>query len=405
MRQKIYFLSLILLIVSCKKEKTNSIIESEDQATSINFIIDDLDEAISVAKSEDKFIFIDCYTTWCIPCKWMEQNVFVENNVINYYNDNFVNLKLDMEKGVGPELNKKFKVNAYPTYVFINSEGELIHKGRSTMLPEEFVQMGKDALNPSKAYGILTKKYNDGTISNKDLLELTTKAYRLGEKKYTEYYDELMGKVDETFLVSENGFNLVQSFVYNDQHELFNTLKNNDKEYRQLVGDSLVNRVYTLCILQNFSKELKTMDEETLHYNLDSLKSLDALPRSIAFNHGRYYLLREDIEKFNEISEKYIQEYFHNDGVSIAYLADMVFRMGKQNEKFKDEADRLITKAYKMKPHDLGILNSYVQIKNNLGYKKDAIEKAELAVKIADTVGQIEKDKALKTLEQLQGSI
>jgi len=28
------------------------------------------------AKAEDKFIFVDCYTTWCGPCIWMADNVF-----------------------------------------------------------------------------------------------------------------------------------------------------------------------------------------------------------------------------------------------------------------------------------------------------------------------------------------
>lgn len=404
MRVTLLVLSFLCLATSCKKEGTiNS--ETENQPSSIAFIEEDLENAKSIAKKENKLIFIDCYTTWCIPCKWMEQNVFVDKNVIEYYNENFINLKLDMEKGIGPELVKKFRVNAYPTYAFINSNGDLIHKGRSTMLPEEFVQMGKDALSPSKAYGILYNKFEADNISKDELLELTTTAYSLGEKRYPEYYEKLMNEVDDTFLASEKGFKLIQSFVYNEEHELFKTLRNNEMKYREMVGDSAVNRVYTLCLLQNISKNISTMDEKRLQQDLDSLKNLGAFPTAIAGNHLRYYLMREDAEKVNEVSNKYINEYFENDANSIEYLARTTYRMGKENKNILNEADKLITMAYQIEPNNLTVLNSYIQIKNELGDKEEAIEKAKLAVKISDTVGQIEKDKALKTLEQLNGSI
>tara|TARA_R110002096_G_scaffold408842_2_gene608082 strand:+ start:2141 stop:2395 length:255 start_codon:yes stop_codon:yes gene_type:complete len=38
------------------------------------------------AKEENKLIFVDAYTTWCGPCKIMDKNVFSDQKVGAFYN-------------------------------------------------------------------------------------------------------------------------------------------------------------------------------------------------------------------------------------------------------------------------------------------------------------------------------
>ncbi|HMZ23915.1 MAG TPA: DUF255 domain-containing protein, partial [Saprospiraceae bacterium] len=54
------------------------------------------------AKKEKKLIYLDAYTSWCGPCKMMKKNVFPDAAVGEYFNANFVNAQIDMEKGEGP---------------------------------------------------------------------------------------------------------------------------------------------------------------------------------------------------------------------------------------------------------------------------------------------------------------
>ena len=42
----------------------------------IEFIHEDFDLARHQAEKESKIIFVDAYTTWCGPCKWMAKNTF-----------------------------------------------------------------------------------------------------------------------------------------------------------------------------------------------------------------------------------------------------------------------------------------------------------------------------------------
>ena len=67
-------------------------------------------EVLQKAKQENKLIFVDLYTTWCGPCKKMAAETFPQQVVGDYFNKNFVNYKIDAEKGEGPELAGKYEV-------------------------------------------------------------------------------------------------------------------------------------------------------------------------------------------------------------------------------------------------------------------------------------------------------
>ena len=53
------------------------------------------------AREENKLVFIDCYTSWCGPCKNMLNNVFTLSEAGEFMNAAFVCVKFDMEKGEG----------------------------------------------------------------------------------------------------------------------------------------------------------------------------------------------------------------------------------------------------------------------------------------------------------------
>ena len=58
-------------------------------------------EILQLAKKENKLIFMDCYTSWCGPCKALAKNVFTQEKVGDFFNPRFINVKYDMEKGDG----------------------------------------------------------------------------------------------------------------------------------------------------------------------------------------------------------------------------------------------------------------------------------------------------------------
>lgn len=96
----------------------------------INFREGSFAEALEAAKSENKLVFMDCYTSWCGPCKALAKDIFTRKDVGDFFNANFINVKYDMEKGEGKELNKRYKANiiGFPTLLLIDKKGKVVHQ-------------------------------------------------------------------------------------------------------------------------------------------------------------------------------------------------------------------------------------------------------------------------------------
>lgn len=97
-------------------------------AQSIDFKYASLAEAREVSKEGEKLVFVDFYADWCGPCKAMENTVFTKAEVGNVFNNDFINFKIDSDLEAGRELVRQYGIQEFPTYLFVNSEGEVVHK-------------------------------------------------------------------------------------------------------------------------------------------------------------------------------------------------------------------------------------------------------------------------------------
>lgn len=117
---------------------------------SIVFNDENWKQLLALAKKENKLIFLDAYTEWCRPCMQMARDVFTLDKVADFYNGKFINVSMDMEKGEGPAIAEKYKIKAYPTFLYINGEGRLVHRGGGYQEADQFIQLGKNALSDKK---------------------------------------------------------------------------------------------------------------------------------------------------------------------------------------------------------------------------------------------------------------
>ena len=110
----------------------------------------------------------------------MAKDVFTRDSVADLFNQTFLNVKYDMEKGEGPALKDKYGVSAYPTYLFINADGEVVHKIVGSMPGKEFITEATKALSPENTAFSLAKKFNGGDHSEGTAIaymEARVKAY------------------------------------------------------------------------------------------------------------------------------------------------------------------------------------------------------------------------------------
>ncbi|WP_157976294.1 thioredoxin family protein [Lewinella sp. IMCC34191] len=137
---------------------------------SIAFAGGSWEEALQQAKAADKPVFLFAYTKSCHFCRQMERDVFTDSTVAAYYNDHFLSYRIDIEDGAeGEALSDQYGINAFPTYVFLSAEGEMLHQSASAKPAADFIQDAKDAGDPDRAIFSLMRRY-DGGDRSPDLL-------------------------------------------------------------------------------------------------------------------------------------------------------------------------------------------------------------------------------------------
>ena len=105
------------------------------------------ESALEKAKNEDKLIFLDAYASWCGPCKRMAATTFKNKEVGEFFNKNFINFKMDMEKHKeGRRLSSKYRLTAYPSLYFVDSNENVAHKTVGGLNNSQAIAAGQKAL-------------------------------------------------------------------------------------------------------------------------------------------------------------------------------------------------------------------------------------------------------------------
>lgn len=134
---------LITTLVYSKPWKSNPETKNE---TGITFHNGSWNEALQKAKIERKPIFLDISASWCGPCKMLKSKTFPNSEVGEFYNANFINVTVDGEKGEGVELARKYKIQGYPSLIYIDSNGQLIAQTAGYRNPKQLIDIGKQII-------------------------------------------------------------------------------------------------------------------------------------------------------------------------------------------------------------------------------------------------------------------
>lgn len=171
---------LILIMLLC----WNSSICLKAQNRAIEFEHMSFEKVLAKAREMKREVFLDCYTSWCGPCKLMAREVFTIDSVADYFNARFVNAKYDLEKEEQP-LVKKYGIAGYPTFLVLDGNGKELYRLTGYHAPDEWMKLirrEKKSLSLSE----LENSYKSGDRSPAFMLaymEALSEANQYGESK------------------------------------------------------------------------------------------------------------------------------------------------------------------------------------------------------------------------------
>ena len=112
--------------------------------SSIRFYEISVKEGVEKAKASGKFLFVDTYAVWCIPCKKMKK-VFTDKDVASYFNKNYINIKINMDGPNGKTTYNDYDVVFLPTMMIFDHEGKIKYKTDKLLTAQEFLDIGIQA--------------------------------------------------------------------------------------------------------------------------------------------------------------------------------------------------------------------------------------------------------------------
>ncbi len=144
----ISFIGISAFISDNRGEPSGKNYKSEDQG--IHFIEDDWNKALQEAKKQNKLVFLDAYASWCGPCRLLKKNTFPDKDAGAFFNKNFINVAVNMEKGDGPALATLYGVDAFPTLIIADAGGNIVTYTKGYISPKQLIDFGNYGLSQYK---------------------------------------------------------------------------------------------------------------------------------------------------------------------------------------------------------------------------------------------------------------
>lgn len=370
-------------------------------AQGIKFEDTNFSSILAKAKKENKLIFVDAYASWCGPCKLMVKNVFPQKAVGDYYNSNFVNAKIDMEKGEGVDLAKKYNVKAFPTYLFIDGNGEVVHRTLGYVEEKDFIQFAKDAGDPAKRLGTLKQKFEAGEKDPEFLKNLAG---------LTMYNDaEFSAKVMERYFngkteLDKEDVQMLLAGTQSTDSPLYKTFQAKKAEITKILPADRYeafdkNIKLNTIIKKSYNAETKKWNDQYFMTEAQKFMTKDeAVKIQTKVKAGRA-LKDKDISTYEKLT---IDLYRDPSAVSSEELNSIAWNFF-ENVTNKESLQKAVTWAQESvkKQENSANTDTLANLYNKIGDKKNARIWAEKSVQLAKSSGEDASDteKLLKSLQ------
>ena len=352
------------------------------QAQGIEFFHGEWKDALVKAKAEDKIIFVDCFTTWCGPCKAMAKNTFTDPKVGEFFNNTFINMKLDMEGKEGKAFGSKFPVSAYPTLYFIDGDGKVVKKVVGGQKPDGLIAIGKDAskgLDKSSAY---EEEYLKGNRDYDFMMKFIKAMNNVGKPSLKIANDYLNSS---PAITQEQRLKFLFEAATEADSRIFEFMIQNKEEIIGLVGEKAFTDKVNLSCKKTVTKAIEYETESLLTEAIEKAKL--ALPHGAeAFAYTsqmEYYKAFDKKEEYMKAAEALVKKVSKTEPEYLKFVIEDICKTYSTDQKFNKKASDYAKDLYK---NDKSIDNLNIYCKALVGAKdfdkalkvaKEALEHAK----------------------------
>ncbi|SHG59590.1 Thioredoxin [Chryseobacterium oranimense] len=369
-------------------------------AQGIKFEDSNFSAILAKAKKENKLVFVDAYASWCGPCKLMVKNIFPLQTVGDFYNSHFINAKIDMEKGEGIGLAKKYNVKAFPTYLFINGDGEEVHRTLGYVEEKDFIQFAKDAEDPSKRLTALKQKFENGEKDPEFLKNLAG---------LTIYNDsEFAGKVLDRYfqqktVLDQEDIQMLLSGIQSTESPLYKTFQSRKSDITKILPEDRYAKVdksiqLNTVLKKSYNADTKSWNDSYFLAESQKFMPKDEAEKTLKRAKANRALKNKDIPTYEKLTLELYKDYSAASSEELNSLAWNFF----ENVSNKASLEKAVSWAQESVKKDENYANTdtLANLYNKIGDKKNAKIWAEKSVQLAKSTGQDSTDteKLLKSL-------
>src|SRR6185369_15666559 len=301
----------------------------------ITFFNGTFPEALAKAKDEHKLLFVDCFTTWCGLCKWMTAHVFTDESVYNSFNQNFISIALDMEKGEGIDIAKRYEVKNYPTYLWLDQSGNQVHRSVGRVEASVFLDISSHAMDAKSNLSYLKKQYDSGNREPGSMLIYAQSLKAAYDMRYQTVADEYFKTQPGSELTSEANWKAILEFTPNINSYTYATITKMLPSFYERYGKDSVRAVLDELALSSLSFARQQKDTLLLKNAITKLKESDnkELIKEGMNEELSYYKSNKDFIKYTELAHDYINHYFLDDPKTLNAVCWTYFMHVNEKEK------------------------------------------------------------------------
>jgi len=374
---------LLLLVITVLAIETTFAQGTEFEKTTF-------EQALAKAKKENKLLFMDCYTSWCAPCKILANNIFPKEEVGSLFNASFVNYKIDMESEEGMPLAKKYKVRVFPTLLWLDGDGEVKHKQLGAGTTKKLLDGAKLALDTENNWSGMQKRFLEGDHSIEFLLAYLQFGIKI-RHDVSEASELYFAQKEMKELINDTDRALIMGIVRSSSDPLFQFMFENREQFYKIEregGDLLYNTSRIISYFERVMKhDLVMAGKDSEQALTTKKKELIAMNAQMASKVAVYY----DLDQINEDEEadknkvyesilNYVTTY-EKDNTSQLYKAIKSVSTKSANKKIMKEALELC-EHYLDLDTNYFVFDLKVLALHHAGKEKEALKLAEKVIKM-----------------------